>query len=145
MAKLHYKPTKVYYLKLHEAANAQNQPETNTSFTRLNTPIKPKTYLDYYNKVGQNYNWNNRNNIDHLTLNTLINAEHTSIFIYNIANTPMGFVELIKTTNYTEILYFGLFPKAIGKGQGTLFLQQVIALAWQNNPKWVQLLSLIHI
>jgi GNAT superfamily N-acetyltransferase len=51
----------------------------------------------------------------------------------------MGFIELVCEGEYVELLYFGLFPKFIGKGFGKYLLDWSIYQAWSYNPKWIQL------
>jgi len=48
------------------------------------------------------------------------------IYILKVNNEDAGFVEFILEKDFTEILYFGLFPAFIGKGLGKFFLQWAI-------------------
>jgi len=68
-----------------------------------------------------------------------INAANTDIFLMYIKDVPAGFAEFVKENDFTEILYFGLFPDFVGMGIGNYFLQWVIQQAWSYQPKWIQL------
>lgn len=72
-------------------------------------------------------------------LYNIINSKKTEIFLYKIKENIAGFAEFVREKEYTEILYFGLFPKYIGKGLGKEFLKRVIEISWNREQKWTQL------
>ncbi len=132
-------PTKVYYLKMHEKLVRNTDGILNLKFSKLARPIDTVDYLYYYRTVGEEYNWLDRITMNESDLHEVINSSKTEVFVYYISHEPAGFAEFVREDEYTEILYFGLFPDYIGKGYGKHFLQTVINEAWSNNPKWIQL------
>jgi len=132
-------PTKVYYLKMHKKPETVTIEIKNATFSKVQQPIATKDYLYYYRTVGEKYNWNDRLIMEDSILFDTINAPKTEIFVYCISQNIAGFAEFIREKEYTEILYFGLFPNYIGKGFGKHFLQKVINESWSNKPKWIQL------
>lgn len=133
--------TEIYYLKMNNNPNIiiEEDKRIHTKFLKLAVPIKVDAYLCYYRTVGEAYNWFDRILMEKTALQKIINAPKTEVFSYKILGEEAGFVEFVREKEHTEILYFGLFPKFIGKGYGKQFLQEVIKKAWANNPKWIQL------
>ena len=132
-------PTQVYYLEMHKKPEVKTDEVPNATFSKVASPITTEEYLKYYTTVGEKYNWNDRVLMNKATLYSKINDQKTEIFVYSIEENIAGFAEFIREKEYTEILYFGLFPDYIGKGFGKHFLQKVIQEAWSNNPEWIQL------
>lgn len=131
--------TEVFYLKMIQKPSSDFTSIPNAVFQKINQPIEVSEYLSYYSTVGEKYNWIDRLLLPQEQLSALINASNTDIFILFINDLKAGFAELIRNADYTEILYFGLFPNFVGKGLGNSFLRTVIEEAWSNNPKWIQL------
>lgn len=133
-------PTKVYYLKMLERPNdLDSSAMPNARLVRLDQPVAIKDYLFYYRAVGEQYNWLDRLYMDDLELKKTINLDKSEIFIYYVADQAVGFAEFVREERYTEILYFGLLPQYIGKGQGKGFLSHVINEAWNDASQWIQL------
>jgi len=132
-------PTKVYYLKMGKKPNINSTVIENTKLSKLPLPITTESYLHYYQAVGEKYNWIDRLVMEKPKLYNLINATKTEIFVYKVSENIAGFAEFVREKNYTEILYFGLFPEYIGKGLGKDFLQKVIHESWNHQQEWVQL------
>lgn len=134
-------PVKVYYLKMRENPNFNidklNFP--NSTIQKLPNPITTEDYLFYYRTVGQAYYWTDRLSIKKTNLFSIINSLKTDIFIYIVSDKIAGFAEFVREKEYTEILYFGLFPDFIGKGLSKYFIKLVIDEAWKTDPLWIQL------
>lgn len=131
--------TEVFYLKMNQKPTSSFAAIPNAVFQKIIQPIEVSEYLNYYSTVGEKYNWIDRLLLPQEQLSASINAPNTDIFILSINQKKAGFVELIRNPDYTEILYFGLFPDFVGKGLGNNFLRIVIEEAWSNHPKWIQL------
>ena len=135
----HLVTAKVYFLETYK------QPETwpaipeAVSFYLLEKPISPELYRHYYRNVGFAYNWLDRLTITDEELNAKINAANVVIYVLKVDNTDAGYIEFILEKDFTEILYFGLFPAFVGKRLGKFFLQWVICKAWSFTVKWIQL------
>jgi GNAT superfamily N-acetyltransferase len=138
-SKIITKPTKVFYLKMERPPSPFSIEVGNVVFDQLRKPINPDDYLINYKSVGLNWNWLDRLVMPKEELSTMINAEGVHIYTMTIQDEVAGFLELVHEGDYAELLYFGLFPKFIGKGLGKLFLNWSISKAWSFNPKWIQL------
>ena len=102
-------------------------------------PIDIAEYLRMYRDVGAKLNWLDRVSMDTSELNSKINHPNTHIHTFSINKKFAGYCELIKESQYVEILYFGLTEPFIGKGFGKYLLNKTIELAWNLNPEWIQL------
>ena len=72
-------------------------------------------------------------------LSELINRENVDIYIFLLDDTPCGYVELVSNIDFTEILYFGLFPEFSGRGLGAPCLRMAVELVWNSDPGWIEL------
>ena len=129
----------VTFLEMHQKPLEKLELLVDSTFTLIPKPISAETYRTYYYKVGEKVNWLDRMVMPDEELYQKINADNTDIFIMYINDVPAGFAEFIKEVDFTEILYFGLFPDFVGKGFGNYFLKWVIEKAWSFQPKWIQL------
>ena len=68
----------------------------------------------------------------------IINQPNNFLFVLYYRGEEAGYAEIVNYGDYTELVYFGLFPQSIGKGLGKYFLQWSINKAWSFNPKWIQ-------
>jgi len=134
-------PVKNYYLKMNMKPEVEFDRSDAPDFTfqRLATPISTEDYLFFYRTVGEAYNWHDRLLLGESDLYRVINSLKMEIFIYSVSHNVAGFAEFVRESEYTEILYFGLFPDYIGKRYGKSFLQTVINEAWHKGSKWIQL------
>lgn len=131
--------TEVFYLKMTQQPSNPFSLIPNAYFLKMKKPMKTEEYLNCYTKVGEKYNWVDRLLISEEQLSDNINKPNTDIYILCLNQCKAGFAELVRYPDYTEILYFGLFPEFIGKGMGNQFLRMVIDAAWRNQPRWIQL------
>ncbi len=132
--------TKVYYLKMINKPNRLDSSLRPTfKLLMLDKPITTHDYLFYYKTIGRKYNWFDRVFMDNSELYNIINSKKTEIFVYSVLDKIIGFAEFFREETYTEILYFGLLPDFVGKGFGKDFLSRVIAEAWNDTTKWIQL------
>ncbi len=129
----------VTFLEMHQRPLEKPEWLPASTFTLIPKPISVETYRTYYYRVGEKFNWLDRMVIADEELYQKINADNTDIFLMHVKDVPAGFAEFVKENEFTEILYFGLFPDYVGKGLGNYFLQWVIQQAWRYQPKWIQL------
>lgn len=111
----------------------------NSQLELLHKPISVAEYREYYHRVGEKYFWLDRLVMPDEELFQKINNENIDIYIFKMNNEAAGFIEYILDKDYTEVLYFGLFPEFIGKGYGKYFLEIAIEKAWSYDPTWIQL------
>lgn len=133
------KDCNIYYLEMHEAPMLPQNIDTNLTLKALKKQTNAKRYFQLYDGVGSAYQWTDRHALAKDQLEAIINSNSTQIFTLNVKDEEVGFVEFILNENFVEILYFGLFPTAIGKGWGPQFLQLAINQAWSYHPPKVQL------
>ncbi len=129
----------VTFLEMHQKPLEKLGWRPDSTFKLIPKPIYVETYRTYYYHVGEKFNWLDRMVMPDEELSQKINADNTDIFLMFIRDVPAGFAEFVKESDFTEILYFGLFPDFVGKGFGNYFLQWVIQQAWSYQPKWIQL------
>jgi GNAT superfamily N-acetyltransferase len=154
-SKIVFKPATVTFLEMHEKPTAALQPIPGTEFILQEKPIDVNDYRSYYYGVGEKHNWLDRMVMADEELSEKINADNIEIYLFKVNNETAGYIEFIKESRFTEILYFGIMPAFIGKGLGKYFLQWVIEKAWELNsqpvdvetrhalslhkPEWIQL------
>jgi GNAT superfamily N-acetyltransferase len=129
----------VTFLEMHQSPLEKLELLPDSTFKLIPKPISVETYRTYYYSVGEKFNWLDRMVMPDEELYQKINADNTDIFLMYVKDVPAGFAEFVKENDFTEILYFGLFPDFVGKGIGNYFLQWVIQQAWSYQPKWIQL------
>lgn len=132
-------PATVTYLEMHQKPSFDWTAWPGTDISKLEKPITAETYRKYYYGVGKNHNWLDRMVMPDEELLGKINDPKTEIFLMHFNSQLAGFAEFIVETDFTELLYFGLFPEFVGKGFGKYFLQWAIQKAWSYHPKWIQL------
>jgi GNAT superfamily N-acetyltransferase len=132
-------PVKVFHLKMEAPTVGILSESTDVTFERIGQPMSRAWYLQYYKAVGFKNNWLDRFIMPEEELLQKINAPNVAIFLMRVDNEVAGFLELVIERNFVELLYFGLFPRFIGKGLGKYFLQWSIRKAWSFDPEWIQL------
>ena len=132
-------PAVVTFLEMRDRPEEKFVIPPEARFKLISKPVSVEFYRNYYYEVGEKFHWLDRIVMPDEELYQKINADNTDIFLMFIKDVPAGFAEFVKEDDFTEILYFGLFPDFVGKGIGTFFLQWVIQQAWSYQPKWIQL------
>jgi len=135
----HLVTAKVYFLEMHKQPEAWPLVPEGVSFYLLEKPVDTELYRYYYRNVGFTYNWLDRLAMPDEELNVKINAANAVIYVLKVDNSDAGYIEFILEKDFTEVLYFGLFPAFVGKGLGKFFLQWVISKAWSFGVKRIQL------
>lgn len=112
-------------------------PAHRTALMRATMP--PADYYRYlFNGVGGPHKWVSRRYLDDASLEALIHVDTTEIYVLYKDGWPAGFGE-INTAHIdaVEIKFFGLLPAAQRMGLGRWFLQELIGVAWDKEPKRV--------
>jgi GNAT superfamily N-acetyltransferase len=135
----HLVTARVYFLEMHKQPQTWPVVPEGVSFHLLEKSIDVELYRHYYRSVGFTYNWLDRLAMPDKELDVKINALNAVIYILKVDNSEAGYIEFNLEKDFTEILYFGLFPAFVGKGLGKFFLQWVISKAWSFGVKWIQL------
>lgn len=129
----------VWYLEMHNQPAFPQEDKESASFILLPKPLTANQYKYYYYTVGFPYNWLDRLAMPDDELLEKVNDLRIEIYIMKVNGEDAGFAEFLFTGEYTEVVYFGLFPAFIGKGYGKYFLHWVVNKAWAYNPRWIQL------
>lgn len=121
----------VYYLEMNSPEQHQRKTES-IGMTVMEAQVKQgKVNRFLYELVGEDWQWDDRKNwsaqrwIDHAE------SDQLRTWIAYVSGSIAGYFELEKVDNaVTEIAYFGLAPKFVGRGFGGFFLSQAIDNAW---------------
>lgn len=103
------------------------------------TDIPLAFYRFLYMQVGMRYHWVERLRLGDAELKAELDDPRTSVTVLYVNGAPAGYFELFQhDTDLVELLYFGLFERAIGLGVGKWFLLQALYAAWALDPKKVK-------
>jgi hypothetical protein len=93
-----------------------------------------------YRSVGSGWNWTDRLVLTREQWQSLLGTPGSETWVLSTGGAPAGYVELLgrpgPTGTEVEIMYFGLFPEAIGRGLGSGLLTEGIRQAWQLHGRW---------
>lgn len=92
-------------------------------------------YRFMYTEVGYEWRWRDRLLISLDELRAAISQPGVSIYIMYAYGVPIGYVELVKDGDSTEVAYFGLRAEYQGNGYGKHLLSFGIQQAWQDGAK----------
>ncbi len=92
-------------------------------------------YRELYATVGQDYVWWLRRTLSDRDLDAVLSDRAISIHVLRDAEGELGFYELDRRGwPVINLAYFGLYPRAVGRGIGMPFLFHAIEAAWQESP-----------
>ena len=111
-------------------------PRAGVEIRRLATPDVP-LYRRLYDGVGDALYWRDRRLMTDAELLATITRPEVSIYVLYVDDGVVGYFELERQGDDTEIAYFGLFPGNLGFGLGKHLLSAAIAQAWQDGAKRV--------
>lgn len=132
------KDCQIYFLEMHQEPTF-DQSSYSLCLEECQKPMTADFFLEIYKKVGQDYQWMDRLVYSTNELEEIINQDKTHIYLIKSKGVAIGFTELTVEKEHVEILFFGLFPDAIGKGWGKQSLEMVIKQAWSFATPKVQL------
>ena len=93
-----------------------------------------------YRSVGSSWNWADRLVLTREQWQLLLDTAGSETWVLYTGGAPAGYVELLgrpgAAGTEVEIMYFGLFPEAIGRGLGGGLLTEGIRQAWQLHRRW---------
>lgn len=102
----------------------------------------------FYKNVGKKHRWVDRLSWDNLKWISYLENENVHTYILKLKNELVGFFELIqdKSTQSTEIAYFGILEEYIGKKYGSYLLSEAISECFNLNSKrvWLHTCTLDH-
>ncbi|MCB9452189.1 MAG: GNAT family N-acetyltransferase [Anaerolineaceae bacterium] len=96
-------------------------------------------YRTLYRGVGAAWRWRDRLLMSDAELAAALADPNCEVHVLYVADSPAGYVELVRTGHTVEIAYFGLFPAFLGRGLGKHLLSCGIERAWALGAKRVWL------
>ena len=97
-------------------------------------------FRDLYREVGRNYFWIDRLPWTNEQIKTYLQQPVVSLWLMTYDGDIAGYFELKKEADgSTEIAYFGLMPKFIGRGLGKHLLTCAVEQAWADGAQRVWL------
>lgn len=97
-------------------------------------PRDPDTYRDLIRRVGEDWLWFSRLELDDLALCAVIEHEAVDIRTLTVAGRPEAILELdFRAPGACELAFFGLTPALIGTGAGAWLMDRAIELAWARD------------
>lgn len=104
------------------------------------TDISPDAYRELHRKVGEDWLWWERIMFDDATLEAILSAAATEIFILRADGEVAGFAELDRSDAAAPaIRYFGLLPEFIGRRLGGYMMDSFLRQAWRPAVRRVTL------
>ncbi len=105
--------------------------ESTFQIVRAQSPSVP-FYRYLYNTIGADYLWWLRRATPDHELAALLRDKAVAIHVLYFGGEPIGFFELdARTWPDVNLSYFGLIPKAIGRGTGFAFLRAAVDEVWR--------------
>jgi ribosomal protein S18 acetylase RimI-like enzyme len=129
------------YLEMR-APSELNPARNNDPLIRIEWQRNCSTELfrDLYREVGRNYHWIDRLPWTDEQIKTYLQQPEVSLWLMTYDADIAGYFELKKETDgSTEIAYFGLMPRFIGRGLGKHLLTCAVEQAWTDGAKRVWL------
>jgi GNAT superfamily N-acetyltransferase len=97
-------------------------------------------FRDLYREVGRNYLWIDRLPWTDEQIKTYLQQPEVSVWLMTYDSDIAGYFELKKEADgSTEVAYFGLMPRFIGRGFGKHLLTCAVEQAWADGAKRVWL------
>jgi len=104
------------------------------------SPASIELFRRLYREVGKNYYWTDRLPWTDEDIQTHLQQPEVSLWLMTYHEEIAGYFELKKESDgATEIAYFGLMPRFIGRGLGKHLLTCAVEQAWTDGAKRVWL------
>jgi len=133
------------YLELVDRTAAP--PVAGLSVIQVDRP-EPPAYRRWYREVGEAYRWTDRAGWTDAEIAAHLARSDSSFYLASAGGREAGWYELrrVPGDGSVEIVYFGLFPHAVGQGLGRALLERAVADAWRLGATriWVHTCTLDH-
>jgi len=139
--------TKRTYLEMHSPPRGLDRQAAAEVRTLSVERPSIEQYRQWYNAVGEDFQWSDRNLIPDVELEQILQDDRVEIYLLQVDGQTAGYVQLDRRTpGEIEIAYFGLFPRYIGRGLGKAFLHWALLRCWSYAPNrvWVHTCNLDH-
>ena len=141
-------PVERNFLELRDLKNLRSNSTKQNKFTIKK--IKPDFQLNkfFYKQVGKKHRWIDRLSWTDEKWINFISNKNLETYVISESEDLIGFFELLYNPELkeTEISYFGLLEKYIGKGIGGYALSEAIKKSFKKNIKrvWLHTCTLDH-
>lgn len=102
-------------------------------------------YRELYRRVGTDWLWSSRLELDDDALTAAIAAPSVEVYALSIEGRDEGILELdLRVADECEVAFFGLASSIVGAGAGRWLMNRAIARAWSRDIKrfWLHTCSL---
>jgi len=127
-------PVRTWFLTYVGELPKANSLENSISFKRWENP-SVEEYLEIYKEVGRKWGWTGRLLKSAEELAEILQSENNEVWLFLFKDEVIGFFELVRSEQNTEIVYLGLKSDWIGKGFGRKLIQASVYVAGQNGEK----------
>lgn len=100
----------------------------------------PEYFWYMYNSVGQDWCWYEKNRYTHKEMVAYLSFAKCITLVRDGIPSGMGLFGAGPDDSSIDLLYFGLFPHAIGRGLGKWFLRRTMEEAWKTFPQRTHIL-----
>jgi GNAT superfamily N-acetyltransferase len=139
--------TKTTYLEMYHPPTSFAQPPCDgIEITKADAP-STEFYRYLYRSVGEDLFWVDRLILPDDELRAIIQDDRVVIYVLAVGGETAGYSELDRRQkDEIELVYFGLFPRFVGRGLGKYFLDWTLRKAWAFEPRrvWVHTCDLDH-
>ena len=99
-----------------------------------------------YTLVGADWSWRDKLVWSDDEWRAYAEDERLRTFVAYFDGTPAGYYELLRAGEETQVAYFGLVPRFIGRGFGGALLTHALGTAWSAGSKrvWVHTCTRDH-
>ena len=139
--------TKTTYLEMLQPPTDEiPPPRSDLQIRRVARPSN-EFYRQLYRSVGADFFWVDRFVMPDEELQAILLDDRVDVFVFSVGDKTAGYSELDRRQETEiELAYFGLFPKFVGQGLGSYFLNSTLRTAWSYRPRrvWVHTCDLDH-
>ncbi len=123
----------VTHLEMHEKPAPRPVPELDLALRRVQAPDLA-WYRALFRKVGQDYLWFGRLEMDDAALGAILHDRAVQVHALMAGGEEAGLLELdFRTGGQCELAYFGLAPAHVGGGAGRWLMNRALDLAWSED------------
>ena len=137
--------TVVTYLEMLAPPPARPVPADAAWSLRRVTRPGAEWYRDLYRRVGADWLWSSRLELDDAALAAIIHDPRVEVYALGHEGYDLGILELdLRVDGECELGFFGLVPALVGKGAGRWLMSRALELVWARPLRrfWLHTCSL---
>ncbi len=136
----------VTYLEMRQAPQIAASERSGLAMRRV-THVELEWYRALYKKIGAEWLWFSRLQLNDAELRQLFDDERYELWVLRADGVDAGLLELDRRVPAEiEISYFGVASELIGGGVGKFLLNHALRAAWEHRPDrvWLHTCNLDH-